>query len=513
MKKQSKYTLGKRHEQRRPILMLPYMDQVLRAFYQSTHWSTQNSYEDITATSRTLLDFRIPSAIHLQISNKSTPNTFNSLDFSTRSRINGSLSYLYSDAQQLENFMRNSTDIPLQDATETYRQLQPNLNFSVSSGNTLSSDNTTVDNDKKLLHDSKFVKKSLYYGRMYYPSSDLEAMIIKRLSPQTQFMLKGVSSFKESLNVLTCYFQRDSHRNLQEWIFSTSDLLCGYRVLHNFLTTPSKFNTSLYNNSSLSLGAEFWLGLVSLSPGCSTTLRYYTHSTNTGRPLTLTLSWNPLFGHISSTYSAKTGTNSTFCAKYDFNLYSIESNLSFGCEFWQKKHHLLETNKNNNDKLEPISDELVDINPNSRATKLLHENVPDLNLAVNDIPYTLDIPVHKQKLLNDLTYAFSSSLRKIDEERSTIEKFDNKINSSIFTSVWKLSTSLRDKTLKLLWEGKWRGFLISAGTELVFTRGFQESLSDDEKNDNAISISATDTENGNRPVFPAKFGIQFQYST
>ncbi|QID77873.1 Mitochondrial distribution and morphology protein 10 [Saccharomyces pastorianus] len=453
------------------------MDQVLRAFYQSTHWSTQNSYEDITATSRTLLDFRIPSAIHLQISNKSTPNTFNSLDFSTRSRINGSLSYLYSDAQQLEKFMRNSTDIPLQDATETYRQLQPNLNFSVSSGNTLSSDNTTVDNDKKLLHDSKFVKKSLYYGRMYYPSSDLEAMIIKRLSPQTQFMLKGVSSFKESLNVLTCYFQRDSHRNLQEWIFSTSDLLCGYRVLHNFLTTPSKFNTSLYNNSSLSLGAEFWLGLVSLSPGCSTTLRYYTHSTNTGRPLTLTLSWNPLFGHISSTYSAKTGTNSTFCAKYDFNLYSIESNLSFG------------------------------------ATKLLHENVPDLNSAVNDIPSTLDIPVHKQKLLNDLTYAFSSSLRKIDEERSTIEKFDNKINSSIFTSVWKLSTSLRDKTLKLLWEGKWRGFLISAGTELVFTRGFQESLSDDEKNDNAISISATDTENGNIPVFPAKFGIQFQYST
>lgn len=77
-----------------------------------------------------------------------------------------------------------------------------------------------------------------------------------------------------------------------------------------------------------------------------------------------------------------------------------------------KKHHLLETNKNNNDKLEPISDELVDINSNSRATKLLHENVPDLNLAVNDIPSTLDIPVHKQKLLNDLTYAFSSSLRK-----------------------------------------------------------------------------------------------------
>lgn len=116
--------------------MLPYMEQVLRAFYQSTNWNTQNSYEDITATSRTLLDFQIPSAIHLQISNKSTPNTFNSLDFSTRSRINGSLSYLYSDAQDLEKFMRSSTAVPLQDATETYRHLQPNLHFSSNGSNT-----------------------------------------------------------------------------------------------------------------------------------------------------------------------------------------------------------------------------------------------------------------------------------------------------------------------------------------------------------------------------------------
>ncbi|EJS44868.1 mdm10p [Saccharomyces arboricola H-6] len=492
--------------------MLPYMDQVLRAFYQSTHWSTQNSYENITATSRTLLDFQIPSAIHLQISNKSTPNTFNSLDFSTRSRINGSLSYLYSDALELEKFMRNSTDISLQDATETYRQLQPVLKLSGNGSNTMKTGENTLEFGKKSPHDSKFIKKSLYYGRMYYPNSDLEAMVIKRLTPQTQFMFKGVSSLKESLNVIACHFQRDSHRNQQEWIFSSSDLLCGYRVLHNFLTTPSKFNTSLYNNSSLSLGAEFWLGLVSLSPGCSTTLRYYTHSTNTGRPLTLTLSWNPLFGHISSTYSAKTGTNSTFCAKYDFNLYSIESNLSFGCEFWQKKYHQPKSNSTNNDALVPIPSVSMGTGPNAKTAKLLHENVPNLNALDSDVVSSLDIPDHKQKLLNDLTYAFSSSLRKIDEERSTIEKFDNKINNSIFTSVWKLSTSLRDKTLKLLWEGKWRGFLISAGTELLFTKGSEGILSIDEKDGDAVSISAVDAEN-NIPVFPAKFGIRFQYST
>ena len=170
-------------------------------------------------------------------------------------------------------------------------------------------------------------------------------------------------------------------------------------------------------------------------------------------------------------------------------------------------------NGNNNDKLEPVSHELVDVNPNKKTTKLLHESVPNLKSIDDDHDSSLDIPDHKQKLLNDLTYAFSSSLRKIDEERSTIEKFDNKINSSIFTSVWKLSTSLRDKTLKLLWEGKWRGFLISAGTELVFTKSSQRTLSNDEKNDDAISISAVDVENSNIPVFPTKFGIQFQYST
>lgn len=129
--------------------MLPYMEQVLRAFYQSTNWNTQNSYEDITATSRTLLDFQIPSAIHLQISNKSTPNTFNSLDFSTRSRINGSLSYLYSDAQDLEKFMRSSADIPLQDATETYRHLQPNLHFGSNGSNTTKIGEDVIEVNKK----------------------------------------------------------------------------------------------------------------------------------------------------------------------------------------------------------------------------------------------------------------------------------------------------------------------------------------------------------------------------
>ncbi|MCL6336668.1 hypothetical protein EXT65_23130, partial [Pectobacterium carotovorum subsp. carotovorum] len=188
----------------------------------------------------------------------------------------------YSDADSLKDMVRGSGAVSLQQVTETYRYFQPFYNHK-----------STPSNGDRL------IGKSLYYGRIYYPNSDLEAMMIKRLTPYTQVKLKCLSTFNE-FNILTCHLQRDTGRNCQELIFSTNDLLCGYRVLHNFLGTPSKMKTSLYNNSSLSLGAELWLGLITLSPGCSTTLRYCTHAPNTGRPLTLTLSWDPFFGNLSS---------------------------------------------------------------------------------------------------------------------------------------------------------------------------------------------------------------------
>lgn len=448
-------------------MMLDYMEYISRAFEQSTNWNRDNSYAEITATTNALLDFKVPSAFEFQVSNVSTPYTFNTMRVSTRTVFNGSLTYLYTDADNLERICQDSGSIDLQNVTETYRYFQPFNNRKTANSNA-----------------DKIMNKSLYYGRMLYPSSNLEAMIIKRLNAHNQLKFKWLSTF-DDFNILTCYWQHDTGRNCQEAIFSTNDLLCGYRVLHNFIDKPSKMKNSLYNNSSLSLGAEFWLGLITLSPGCSTTVRYCTHAPNTGRPLTLTLKWNPIFGNLSSSYSAKTSSNTTVCAKYDFNLYSIDSNLSFGAEFWrrgdsavaQEQHNDIPQTFGNTDNL------------------MYHHLMPALSQKQASPQAKKDLE-EKQQLLNNLTTAFSSSLKKIDREKSMIEEFENNLSSANFTSVWKISTSLRDANLKVLWEGKFKGFLISAGTEVSKPTPLLDSISSEKL-----------------PAYVSKFGVQLQYST
>jgi len=49
----------------------------------------------------------------------------------------------------------------------------------------------------------------------------------------------------------------------------------------------------------------------------------------------MTLTVAPLMGQISTSYAIKTSPYSAFCSRFDFNLYSYESELVVGCELWQ----------------------------------------------------------------------------------------------------------------------------------------------------------------------------------
>ncbi|CCD26440.1 Mdm10p NDAI_0H02660 [Naumovozyma dairenensis CBS 421] len=495
--------------------MLNYMEYVARSFQNATNWNpSSNSYEYITETARSLIDFQIPDSFRFQLSNNSSNVSYNTLEVTTKQnnlqnkKVHGFLTYLYTNMENLHEIILSSSKINLQDATQTYKHIHPSY-YKRRRGHNY------FDNGIEKSKDNL----SLYYGRMYYPSSDLEAMIIKRLNRNNQMTLKWLSSSAYNFNIMTLYWQNKSrqNRNFQEFIFSTNDYLCGYRILHNSLSTSSKFNNSLYNNSTLSIGAELWLSLKSMNPGCSTSLRYCTHSANTGRPLTLTVSYNPLFGHISSSYSAKTSLSSTFCTRYDFNIYSIESNLSFGWEFWgtgKQKESLLPPNTINNTSIVPNMAILNNVNgtiPNNISDDgiILDEHFSEGTRKSQILPTMELSPTtseSQQKLLQDLTYTFSSSLEKIDKEMTLIDKFQNKFEMTNFTSVWKFSTSLRDKNLKAKWEGKFRGFLVSIGTELFTTTPEPKTNS---------SKPAFKHENNNSvlPLHPAKFGIEIQYSS
>jgi mitochondrial distribution and morphology protein 10 len=49
----------------------------------------------------------------------------------------------------------------------------------------------------------------------------------------------------------------------------------------------------------------------------------------------MTVTVNPLMGQISASYAIKASQYSAFCSRFNFNLYSYESELVVGCELWQ----------------------------------------------------------------------------------------------------------------------------------------------------------------------------------
>jgi distribution and morphology protein 10 len=50
----------------------------------------------------------------------------------------------------------------------------------------------------------------------------------------------------------------------------------------------------------------------------------------------MTLTLNPLMGHFSATYAVRGGT-SAFCSRFEFNMYSYESDLVLGLEVWRRQ--------------------------------------------------------------------------------------------------------------------------------------------------------------------------------
>lgn len=81
-----------------------------------------------------------------------------------------------------------------------------------------------------------------------------------------------------------------------------------------------------------------------------------------------------------------------------------------------------------------------------------------------------DYTNNQQRYIKILTKTFESSLIQLDEEKSVMKDFENKFNNKKFGSVWKLSTQLMDKNLRILWEGRLKGFLLSARTELLLSK-------------------------------------------
>jgi mitochondrial distribution and morphology protein 10 len=67
-------------------------------------------------------------------------------------------------------------------------------------------------------------------------------------------------------------------------------------------------------------------------------------------PLSVTYLINPIMGHMSTAFAAQVSDDISLCPRFDFNMYSYESDLIIGAEWWQREKNESENeNQSSND--------------------------------------------------------------------------------------------------------------------------------------------------------------------
>ncbi|KAF3910800.1 hypothetical protein ABW20_dc0102991 [Dactylellina cionopaga] len=321
--------------------MLGFMDYVQKSFYLATKWDEDNSYANMNATARALLDFPTPKGLKMNLSSLSSPNFATSYSMASLGVVDGSVSYLYS-SRTLDNVL-NSGTVELKDAVSGYRDLNDIAKPDDARDWEIWKGGVRVDRRGTCCWLAS--ADTLLYGRMYLPASTLEALYLTRLAPTRQLKISAVSNSRlPNGGTILALLQQDNGKWSSEYLYSTDVALIGVRGLYNFGLDPRKAlpkTTAPLDPRKIagrfSAGAEFYYGILNKSGGVSTGFRYTTLPSNTGSPLTMTLTVNPLMGHFQASYAVKAGRRAVFCSRYDFNIYSYESDLVLGCELWRRK--------------------------------------------------------------------------------------------------------------------------------------------------------------------------------
>jgi len=237
----------------------------------------------------------------------------------------------------------------------------------------------------------------LLYGRLYVPTGRLDALYSTRLSSTLQALVAAISDpradARQSLtrpassprNIML-NLQHDTGRWCTEYTYSAEDSMVGVRVLHNFgkLADESERSGSATLASRaggmkrideedamegglkgrISAGAEVYFSAKEKSAGVSTGIRFTTlpdatppsfqpptetsetsvlpsasfssvASPHVSQPATtITALFNPMMGHMSGAYTAQVSKDLSLSSRFDFNVYSYESEWTMGAEWW-----------------------------------------------------------------------------------------------------------------------------------------------------------------------------------
>ncbi|KAG6016298.1 hypothetical protein E4U43_003944 [Claviceps pusilla] len=329
--------------------MREFMDYVHSAFYQATGWSRDNSYAALNGTSDALLNFQTPRGLRLTLSSLASTNFATSYQLGSVGVVDGSISYLFSSVPLRIHLTPRSENVSLPELLRSYRPLTP-LSFVGDNGATT---RTTPDSHVSSSSSSPSPPSlpSLLYGRLYLPQSQLEALIVKRITPALQLQLSVVSAeYLRDGGTILGLAQYDVGSYAFEGLASSDGGLLGLRGIYNFggdaqdgaknkaegTATGGVQSERERIHGRFSTGGEIYYGTLNKSGGVSLGARFATLPTHSGTPLSATLTMNPLMGNIAASYAVKAGKHSSLASRLEFNVFSYESAWAVGMELWRK---------------------------------------------------------------------------------------------------------------------------------------------------------------------------------
>lgn len=222
----------------------------------------------------------------------------------------------------------------------------------------------------------------LMYGRLYVPTGRLDALYSTRLGSSWQIVAAAISEQRgqyaaqraknsrrpetaDHSNILL-NLQHDRGKWCSEYTWSAADGLWGARALYNFGKTVEEEGHDKIRRREkrvdeedamegglkgrISAGAEIYFSAREKSGGVSTAVRFTTVPDATPPssqlhdavvpsqpPTTITAVLNPILGHISAAYASRVSQDLALCSRFDFNVYSYESEWTMGAEWWVKR--------------------------------------------------------------------------------------------------------------------------------------------------------------------------------
>ncbi|SPO21458.1 related to Mitochondrial distribution and morphology protein 10 [Ustilago trichophora] len=256
-----------------------------------------------------------------------------------------------------------------------------------------------------------------------------------------------------------------------------------------------------------SAGAEVFISTVEKSAGLSTGIRFstlpdtpqhnpiitplfdathspgpqteFTQPQNNGPsqpPTVITATLNPMMGHLSTAYAARMARDVVVCSRFDFNVYSYESEWTVGAEYW-----LRSAGHSHSHPLAAPSPSAPAIGSVHKEKEAVRPVAAAQTLSLRDSPNLLTNSTTSETNANANVDASSYSLRPVDPSPSSLPSTAalpsdpnappaSTLPSTLQTLLSPITGVLKARIsttsdIRLLWQGRLSNCLLSLGVK------------------------------------------------